>query len=448
MRTNLLLKLIVLGGLLFAFGISLVAIYGVIVDRKGYRDQVVNEVARSTAGRQTVIGPMLVVRFQERVEIEDAKGVRSTRLEKGTTVLLPESLHIASRVTVEERARGIHSAQVFRAAQAMTGEFVIPPRLGLPESRDIAGILSARLVLAVSDPRGLRKPPAARWLGTPLEVAPGAGETAFQNAVSAEVPVALAPAAARAPFEVDLELIGTDRFGFVPVGGTTSTTMESDWPHPSFDGGFLPDDRSVTGQGFQANWQLSRFATGVGGTLDRLALGDTSPLGNLDFGVRFVKPVDVYQQSERAVKYGLLFVVLTFMTFMLFEVLKSLAVHPVQYALAGAAVALFFLLLLSLSEHVPFALAYTVASAGCIGLLAYYVGHVLRSVQRGLAFSGLLAVLYVVLYVLLQSEDYALLMGSLLLFGVLAAVMVITRRVDWYRIGESERAPERPRGVV
>ena len=224
--------------------------------------------------------------------------------------------------------------------------------------------------------------------------------------------------------------------------------MESDWPHPSFDGGFLPDDRSVTGQGFQANWQLSRFATGVGGTLDRLALGDTSPLGNLDFGVRFVKPVDVYQQSERAVKYGLLFVVLTFMTFMLFEVLKSLAVHPVQYALAGAAVALFFLLLLSLSEHVPFALAYTVASAGCIGLLAYYVGHVLRSVQRGLAFSGLLAVLYVVLYVLLQSEDYALLMGSLLLFGVLAAVMVITRRVDWYRIGESERAPERPRGVV
>jgi inner membrane protein len=156
--------------------------------------------------------------------------------------------------------------------------------------------------------------------------------------------------------------------------------------------------------------------------------------------------VDVYQQSERAVKYGMLFVVLTFAAFFLYEVLKRLAIHPIQYGLAGAALALFFLLLVSLSEHIPFLAAYLVASGACVGLLAFYVGHVLGSFGRGATFGALLAALYTVLYVLLQSEDYALLLGSLFLFAVLAAVMVMTRRVDWYRVGEAA-GPETHRGT-
>jgi inner membrane protein len=442
MRVNLLLKLVVLGGLLFAFMIALIAIYGVVRDRARYRDQVGNDVARSTAGRQVVMGPVLVVHFRERITTEDAKGARTTSVETGSTVLLPESLVVTARAGVEERARGIHRAQVFRATQTLAGEFVIPPALGLPETRDLVDVVSARLVATVSDPRGLRRAPTARWAGAPVEVTPGGGDTPIERAIGSDVPVAIATTSTRVPFEVALELVGTERLAFVPVGGTTATTLESDWPHPSFDGAFLPDDRAVNAQGFRASWQLSRFATGAGVGAGQLLLQNPGGLEGRDFGVRFVKPVDIYQQAERAVKYGILFVLLTFVTFMMFEVLKSLAVHPVQYALAGAAVALFFLLLVSLSEHVPFALAYVIASAGCVGLLAFYVGHVLHSPRRGAGFAALLALLYALLYVLLQSEDYALLMGALLLFGVLATVMVITRRVDWYRVGAGAEARE------
>jgi inner membrane protein len=167
--------------------------------------------------------------------------------------------------------------------------------------------------------------------------------------------------------------------------------------------------------------------------------GAASGFLNTDLGVRFVQPVDAYSQSERAVKYGFLFVFLTFVAFFLYEVLRRMAIHPIQYALCGAAVALFFLLLVSLSEHLPFLAAYLVASVACVGLVAFYVGHVLRSAKRGIVFGGLLGILYGFLYVILQSEDYALLLGALLLFVALAIVMIMTRRVDWYRL--SEEAP-------
>ncbi|OLE69735.1 MAG: hypothetical protein AUI36_04545 [Cyanobacteria bacterium 13_1_40CM_2_61_4] len=243
---------------------------------------------------------------------------------------------------------------------------------------------------------------------------------------------------------------------FLPVGGVTDVEVSSDWPHPGFVGAILPDERGVSGRGFQAHWRLSRFATGIDDAIARIrdsmsslipitAEGGSGAPGflNTDLGVRFVQPVDVYQQSERAVKYGIPFVFLTFVAFFLFEVLRRMAVHPIQYALCGAALALFFLLLVSLSEHLPFAGAYLMASGACVGLVAFYVGNVLRSMRRGIVFGGLLGALYGFLYVILQSEDYALLLGALLLFAALAIVMIMTRRVDWYRLSEeTQSAPK------
>jgi inner membrane protein len=232
-----------------------------------------------------------------------------------------------------------------------------------------------------------------------------------------------------------MPVLGTQALSFVPLGKDTRAHMKSAWPHPSFTGRFLPDERQVTGKGFEARWQLSRLATGLTAGVDpRLPKGESGFASA--FGTSFLEPVDVYRMSERAVKYGLRVVLLTVVAFFLFEVLRRMAVHPIQYGLVGVALALFFLLLLSLSEHVPFLVAYLIAGLACVGLVAYYVGHVLKSLTRGLAFGGALAVLYAVLYLLLQSEDYALLLGAILLFGVLAVVMVATRGVDWYRLGE------------
>jgi inner membrane protein len=303
------------------------------------------------------------------------------------------------------------------------------------------------VAFGISDPRGIRAVPAVHVDGVSLEPRPGADLGWIKHGFSAVLP----SGAAGRTVTVDaaLELVGTDRLMFLPIGGVTDVEVSSDWPHPGFVGAFLPDERSVSGRGFRAHWRLSRFATGIDDAVARIrdSMGRGLPVPpdarsgmpgfpDTDLGVRFVQPVDVYQQSERAVKYGFLFVFLTFVAFFLFEVLRRMAVHPIQYVLCGAALALFFLLLVSLSEHLPFAAAYLIASGGCVGLVAFYFGHVLGRMRRGAAFGSLLGALYGFLYVILQSEDYALLLGSLLLFAALAIVMTMTRHVDWYRLSE------------
>jgi len=444
MRMNVLLKAFIVGAVAVAFVVPLAMIWRVVKDRSRYRDTVTAEVARSTAQSQTLVGPLVVVRYREVLPATVAGGAEQVR--EGVDVLLPDSLRIQSQAHVETRQRGIYRVPVFRATTGFTAAFALPPRLGL-DKRRLLEEPRAEVVFGVSDPRGIRAIPVVKLDGVALEPRLGAGLGWLQHGFS----VALPPDAAgrRVAVNMDLELMGTDRLMFLPVGALNDVEMSSEWPHPGFVGGFLPDERSVSGRGFRARWKLSRFATGIDDAIARIRDGMTrSPSGiadtggmtsallNTDLGVRFVQPVDVYVQSERAVKYGFLFVFLTFVAFFLFEVLRRMAVHPIQYALCGAALALFFLLLVSLSEHLPFAAAYLISSGACIGLAAFYVGHVLRSVLRGAMFAGLLGTMYGFLYVILQSEDYALLLGTLLLFAALAIVMVITRHVDWYRLSE------------
>ena len=438
MRSNVVVKVLLLYGLLMIFGVSLLSIGGIVSERQGYRDQVIAEVSRSTAGQQTLLGPMIVAGYDERI-ILPAKGnvSASEQISHNEVVLLPESLVITSSVQVEERHRGIHKAQVFRATNHLTGVFMVPARLGLDDSRQILRSNPTTMTFGVSDARGMRRPPVVVWNGRPAEVRPGSGQSWIQQGFSIEVDSVFGPNPKRIPFDIDLELVGTNQLTMIPVGASTRAVMESDWPHPSFTGGFLPDTRNVGPKKFHAEWQLSRFATGVAGEIERMRHKEDGDFkSESDFGVRFLEPVDVYQKADRAVKYGMLFVLLTFVAFFVFEVLRRMDVHPMQYLLAGSGIAIFFLLLISLSEHIPFVAAYLTASGACVALLSFYVAHVVRSPAHGLWFGLLLTVLYALLYIILESKDYALLLGTLLLFGVLALVMVLTRRVDWYRVGE------------
>lgn len=208
--------------------------------------------------------------------------------------------------------------------------------------------------------------------------------------------------------------------------------MRADWPHPSFQGVFLPARHEVGAKGFTAHWQVSRHAAQGAERLAACERAKPCPqLTAQALEASFIETAGLYQRLERASKYGFLFTGLTFAAFFLFELLRRLAIHPVEYALVGLALAMFFLLLTALSEHLAFALAYALATFACTGLIAIYVAHVLRSARAGLAFGGALAALYGILYMLLSAEDYALLAGAVLLFGLLAGVMIATRRVDW-----------------
>jgi len=215
-------------------------------------------------------------------------------------------------------------------------------------------------------------------------------------------------------------------------------TMRADWPHPSFQGRFLPARHAIAQDGFTAEWKVSRLAA-----QSPSQSGCPWPCGlaGEQIAVSFIEPASLYQQLERTSKYGFLFIGLTFAAFLLLELLRRLAMHPVQYTLVGLALAIFFLLLVALSEHVAFAAAYAIAAGACVGLVSAYLMRALASVRLGLAFGAALSALYAMLYALLKAEDYSLLGGSLLLFGLLAAVMLGTWRIDWYNLVTSAESP-------
>jgi inner membrane protein len=436
-KENLLFKCFVLGVIAIMFGFALIVIGMIVGDRKGYRDQVVDEVAQGVAKEQTLLGPMLIVPCATSFTREGK--VTTTRTEK---VLLPESLTVSTTVGVETRKRGIHRVQVYRSTERLTAVFEVPAEFGLGgDARVPDG--PAHWSFGVSDARGLHRPPTLRVNGVAAEVKPGSAVEWVPQGFSADAESMRAGEPRRVVLEAEVQLLGTNRLAVVPVGKMSHIEMSGDWPHPSFTGSFLPDERRIDAHGFHAVWELSRFAADIEDAIANWKSQNRTENQRahaFDVGAIFIEPVDVYQKSERATKYGMLFVILTFVAFFMFEVLKSLHVHPIQYALVAAGLALFFLLLLSLAEHLPFLVAYALAAGSCIGLLTYYVASVLGGWPRALGFGGLLASLYALLYVILESQDYALLLGTLLLFAVLAVILVTTRRVDWYRVTETPRA--------
>jgi inner membrane protein len=292
--------------------------------------------------------------------------------------------------------------------------------------------------------------------GVAVPVLAGTQHAAHPRGFHADVAESFAGARRPLRAEVGIELVGSGELAFAPVADSTRVALASDWPHPSFAGRFLPLDRQVGETGFTARWQLNALATtapqaaAYGAPACRLydsVVDEVSPREDArrtacveTFGVAFIDPVSPYVLSDRATKYGLLFIALTFVGVGAVEVMRRLRVHPIQYLLVGSALAVFFLLLVSLSEHVPFAVAYLAAAAACTALLTFYGSFVLRGSRAGAAFGAAIAALYAALYALLQLEQTALLLGSIMLFAVLAGLMVATRRIDWYGLFERMRA--------
>ena len=262
--------------------------------------------------------------------------------------------------------------------------------------------------------------------------------------------------------EFAFSLEGMESLAVAPLGERNTVTIESPWPHPQFNGDFSPRKREINADGFRAEWEVSALASNaqaqyLAGRILPAVAGDAAAYSGARspeqgeseaIGVSLVEPVNVYSMADRATKYGILFVLLTFVGFFMFETIKRLRIHPIQYGLVGLALAIFFLLLVALSEHIDFGVSYLGASVACIGLLGYYVSHVLHSWWRGLGFAAMLGTLYAALYGLLISEDSAMVLGAGLLFLVLAAIMVVTRKVDWYAVGAYMSEPPARRSVT
>ncbi|MDH5669909.1 MAG: cell envelope integrity protein CreD [Nitrospira sp.] len=438
---KLLSKAGMIGLLVVTLLIPLLMIQGAVSERQGFRDGVIQDIARSAAESQQIIGPILVVPYREKIEItsKDNNTGRATteiRYEDRTVSFLPDRLEIGNSITTEERYRGIHKALLYTTNMSVKGAFALPDGLGLGEAhkRGLIEWKPAYLVIGVHDIRGIKTHPRLTWQNQQKPFEPGTNDSVTKNGVHANIGI-ISPQAQTFDFAFDLLLQGMERLEILPIGKDTTVTMQSSWPHPSFIGRHLPERRRVTEQGFDAAWHTSYFSTNMEQLFAACAHRECPSLHAHTLGVSFIQPVDVYQQAERAVKYGILFIGLTFIAFFLFELFKRLAIHPVQYGFVGAALCIFYLLLLSLSEHLSFGLSYLIAGGACVTLLGVYTTYILKSIVRSAGFTGMMGALYGVLYILLRQEDYALLMGSLLLFTILAFVMLITRNIDWYDIG-------------
>jgi len=412
-------------------GVILIALYmvsGVIDDRQTYRDAAMHSIEASYAGSQTLIGPVLVRPYTETVESSEItdKGVKKRNVNKRqlTATYFPRELDVRGRVVPSERRHGLYKVEVYEFQGELNGRLdVVDPAT---EGTVVWG--EPYLELSVGDVRGI--------VGTPKVTVNGVAATMLQGAPQASewqpnlrIPLRNATALHGAlDFVIQLDLAGTETLGIAPVGDSNHLELRSSWRSPLFGGQFLPRTRDVSNSGFTAAWDVSSLASGT-----QMQLQATQEKAIDMMNVSLTTLVDPYSLSNRAVKYGILFVLLTFGGFLIYELMKQLPIHPVQYLLVGFGLAIFFLLLVSFSEHMAFGLAYLVASVACIGLLTFYLSYVLRSATRGLGFGVMLTMLYSAIYGLLISEDNALVLGALMLFCLLAAVMFVTRRVDWYK---------------
>ncbi len=442
--------LVLVGVLLLA---GLAQITDLVRERQRQHTNAADSIAQSLAGRQTLVGPLLQLPCAEEW-VDSGDKTRAVQRREFIQVLSPATLSVVGTSPVEVRARGLHASQVFTLKAHITAAWpdlkALEPARQHADSKLQCGATLA--MLAVSDARGIRQADA-KVNGVAQTLLAGTEHGVYKHGVHTALP-ANTLLSQPLKLELELELVGTESLNVVPLGSATQINLGSNWPHPSFMGQFLPTERTVGAQGFDSQWRVSALASSAQKAIaDQRPLcstGGANPLEDASsgsygaehahdttdcvetLGVGFINPINTYSLSDRATKYGLLFVVLTFVAVGLFEFMRGLRVHPIQYLLVGAAISIFFLLLVSLSEHLPFAHAYGIAAAACVLLLAYYASHMLRSWTRGLPFAAGIATLYGLLYVLLQLEQTAMVVGSIALFIVLALIMLLTRKVDWY----------------
>ena len=456
MQKALLLKAAIVAVLFLLLMVPLEMIGGLVGERQGRQQQVVQEIAASSYGRQAFAGPFIVFPYDEEYEVtitEEKKDKTVTRVEKrrnsDVAVFFPESTQLAARGSVDTKSRGLFRARVFNWQGSARGGFAFDGKFAFKRQHEGSRLVPGKpfLTFVVGDPRGIAASTVFRWDGKPVALERGTRLPAIDGGVHAAIPDFDPRKPLRFEYALDFGLRGSESLAIVPLAGSTAVTLAADWPHPSFAGRFLPSPQTKVGpRGFEAAWSVSALASGAQAQIaEAIDSGKSCPAAGCadPLLVRFIEPIDIYSLSDRALKYGFLFIGLTFGAFFAFEIVKRLPIHPAQYLLVGLALAVFFLLLIALSEHIVFWAAYAAASAACAALIGFYLSAVLKSRLRGLSFAAMVVALYSALYGLLVSEDNALLLGSLLVFGLLALAMALTRRLDWYSLEGALRVSAR-----
>jgi inner membrane protein len=448
MRTSAIARLVIMGALLVALLLPLSMIQSVVGERASRRGSVVDEVSATWGGVQTIGGPVLVVPY--RYTATDAEGRPRPCIAQA--FFLPDTLDIKGTMEPQLLRRGLFEVVVYKAHLTIAGRFVRPDFTEIRPRPEQTMWEDATVSIGVTDPRGIAKRVVLKWNGGDIALVPGVENAGlFASGLhAAAAGLSTMPDVASIPFSLDLDLNGGRDLKVLPAGSETSVQLTSTWPHPSFVGAPLPAFRETSPAGFTGRWNVPYFGRGYPPRWTSAGMDPGQMRSRADasaLGVSLLQPVDIYQQAERAVKYAALFIVMTFVVFFLWEIVRSRLMHPIQYLFVGFAMCVFYLLLVSISEHIGFDLAYVSAAGATTLLIGFYSVYVLGGiVEGGLMGVGLVA-LYGFLYLLLRLEDYALIAGSVGLFAMLALLMYATRRVNWYELRLGGASTHNQRGA-
>jgi inner membrane protein len=441
-RHRTIIKLLGVGALVLILLIPLAMITGVLSDRLMRRNEAVTDITSSWGKEQNVIGPVLGIPFQYKFKAVKEIPLTEGRVERreveetaiGNAYFLPQTLKITGDVQTQTLHRGIYDAAVFRSQVTLSGKFTPPDFNALKIDLKDVQWKDAFVTIAMNDLRGTREGLILDWGGTKRPLLPGSQVPGYTTGTTASLGNDK-PIASDIEFSIPLDFNGSDGIFFAPFGVQNEATLKSNWPDPAFRGAFLPAERSVRPDGFSATWKISYYGRDYPQSWTSRAGNErfnTLAVTNSRFGAQFLSILDAYRYVERSIKYGVLFLVLVFTTFFLFEMTARQKIHPFQYLMVGAALCIFYLLLLSVSEFIGFSLAYLIAAIASTVLITWYCRFFLGGGMRTLMIGAGLAGVYTFLYITLRQQDYALLMGAIALFIVLAVVMYVTRKVDWY----------------
>ncbi|MEO0729787.1 MAG: cell envelope integrity protein CreD [Pseudomonadota bacterium] len=424
-------KFIIVCVLTLALTVPLVFVYLLVYEREVNAKRAISSVSQMWAGRQTVSGPYIVVPIEKTRDIT-RNGVTTTQTVRSTAAFLPEDLKVTGDVGSSVRKRGIFSVPVYRSNIGFRGRFVPPAWQRIAGEADRVLWSQAELVVLVSDVRGIKRTAEIRIDEASTKFRAGAGLRGA-GVPGIHVPISEAQAKSGFAFAFDLVLSGSDELQFVPAGGETRVELKSDWPHPSFKGRFLPEARTVGESGFTASWIIPRLARGQG---QEIEIANLNRLRSFQaFGVDLFQPVRFYSLAQRALKYALGFIAIAFLAVFVMEIQSRQRVHWIQYLFVGLALIIFYVLLVGTAEHVGFDFGYAGAAIATTLLIGIYFGAVTASRAYGVTMCVILGLIYALLYLLLRLEDFALLVGSIAAFLLMATVMFATRNVDWSRGG-------------
>ncbi len=406
--------------------IPLVQVQSLIGERQGLEGEARMKIAERWGGNQILGGPVLIVPIRKQLQSE--KGWIST---DELRFVLPETLQVKGSLVTEIRSYGIYATPIYTATLGLSGQFRHDAFTALASHGGEPQWERAVLRIPVADVRGIRSLSALRIDGVDAAFGPSSGGVGGLSATEVAWPIDVHDARASHDFSFDMRLAGTAALSFLPLARDTDVNLSGSWPDPGFAGAFLPASHAEKATGFDAHWQIldlnrSYGQQGLVGELESFALQQSA------FGVELYQPVGTYQRNERAGKYGILFIALSFVALFLFEALGRWRVHPVQYLMVGLALCTFYVVLLALSEQIGFAWAYALAALAVVAIIGGYASAAARSRQAGTTLGALLTLVYVLLYGLVISEQYSLLMGAIALLVAIGALMYLTRRIDWY----------------